>query len=263
MTFPQGFGIGLLVSPAGTGSGGLPPSNGINAVNFDGTNDYLTRGAGLTGAADSKTGIFSCWVKRATTGTPTFTMLVMQEIAGTDRLNMNIGDNVFKCLLYNTAGTVIMQARSTTSILVADGWTHILASWDLSVPVVHVYIDDGEDANVLTLTNDTINYTRSEAGVGHIWLSSTPGFFKFDGDMAELYFQDGEFLDFSVEANRRKFIDAMGKPVGLGADGSTPTGSVPLVFQSGATDEWHTNKGSGGGFTEVGALTDASSSPSD
>src|SRR3546814_7073174 len=45
------------------------------------------------------------------------------------------------------------------------------------------------------------------------------------------------------------------------ADGSTPTGSAPLVFLSGATASWHTNKGTGGGFTENGALTDAATDP--
>jgi len=72
-----------------------------------------------------------------------------------------------------------------------------------------------------------------------------------------------EFVDLSIEANRRKFIDAIGKPVDLGVDGSTPTGTAPLIFLSGTTIDWHTNKGSGGGFTEVGALTTATTSPSD
>ena len=66
-----------------------------------------------------------------------------------------------------------------------------------------------------------------------------------------------------MEANRRKFIDVDGKPVDLGSDGSTPTGTVPLMFFSGPTDDWHINKGSVGGFTETGAFTDAPYSPSD
>ena len=72
-----------------------------------------------------------------------------------------------------------------------------------------------------------------------------------------------EYLDISVENNRRKFIDADGFPVDLGSDGSTPTGIAAIMFFSGATVSWHTNDGSGGGFTENGALTDAATSPSD
>jgi hypothetical protein len=85
-----------------------------------------------------------------------------------------------------------------------------------------------------------------------------------DAEVAELYLNTKEFLDLSIEANRRKFISAAGKPADdLGASGEGPTGTNPTVFLSGDTVTWHTNKGSGGGFTEVGALTDASSSPSD
>ena len=40
------------------------PAYAANPVNFDGTNDYLTRGATLTGAADSKLMTISVWVRR-------------------------------------------------------------------------------------------------------------------------------------------------------------------------------------------------------
>jgi len=85
---------------------------------------------------------------------------------------------------------------------------------------------------------------------------------KTDSDVAELWV-DNSFIDFTVESNRRKFISASGKPVDLGSDGSAPTSSAPLVFLSGDTGTWHTNKGSGGGFTENGEITTASTSPSD
>ena len=237
-------------------------AGGINAVNFDGTNDWLERGAGLTGAADSKTGIFSCWVNRSADGV-SHQMLVQQEVGSNARQGLTIDDaNLFKILMYNTIPGVILQVKTANAIVAADGWTHILAAWDLAVPRVDIYIDDVEDADTpITLTDDTIDYTRDNAGIGHMWLSSNPGTFKFNGCMADLYFQDGEFLDFTSAPNRRKFIDAGGSPVDLGADGSTPTGTQPLVFLSGDTDGWHTNLGSGGGFTETGALTDCASSP--
>ena len=263
MVFPKGFSIGLIVSPAAS-IGTSPSAFFANTVNFDGTNDWMERGAGLTGAADSKTGIFSCWVKRGADGA-THQMLVQQEVASTARQGFAIDSSgVFKALLYNASATaLIVQAKSTGTILVAGGWTHILAAWDLAIPRFDVYIGDAEDADIVTLNDDIINYTRAEAGIGHVWLSSTPGNFKFNGCMADLYFQDGEFLDFTVEANRRKFISATGKPIDLGADGSMPTGTKPLIFQSGDTVDWHTNLGSGGGFTEVGALTDCADGPSD
>jgi hypothetical protein len=76
-------------------------------------------------------------------------------------------------------------------------------------------------------------------------------------DMADLWYAPGVYIDFSVEMNRRKFISAAGKPVDLGSSGQRPTGSAPLVLLSGATEGWHINKGTGGGFIENGALTTA------
>jgi hypothetical protein len=58
---------------------------------------------------------------------------------------------------------------------------------------------------------------------------------------------DSTHLDFTVETNRRKFVGADGKPVNLGADGSTPTGVAPAIFFSGDASTFGTNRGTGGG----------------
>ena len=68
--------------------------------------------------------------------------------------------------------------------------------------------------------------------------------------MADVWLRfGGAVIDFSVEANRRQFISAEGKPANPA--GWPAGGQVQL---HGALDDWHVNKGSGGGFTENGAL---------
>lgn len=266
MVFPKGFSIGLMVSPAAgtdTSPPGGPAEIPVNAVTFDGTNDYLLRGAPLTGIVDSKTGIFSAWVKQAADGSAG-RLFVARGTTVNDIDITLASDGKLQIIAKNAAGSNVIFILGGTATLVADGWTHLLCAWDLSVPVFHMYRTDVEDiGTTLTLLDDTIDYTEQDWSIGAGWLSSLPGNRKFDGDMAEVYFQDGEFLDLSEEINRRLFISAGGKPVDLGADGSNPTGTQPIVYMTGATSTWHTTKGSGGGFTEVGALTNASSSPSD
>jgi len=56
---------------------------------------------------------------------------------------------------------------------------------------------------------------------------------------------------------------ATGKPVDLGPNGSTPTGSAPSLFFSGNATSFATNQGTGGAFTLTSALTNATTSPSD
>lgn len=229
-----------------------------NAVNFNGSTTYLARGAGLTGAVDGKQGASSFWVRNGEDArdhrimssfkSPHFPMRIfltttngMQWLGRdftTNRLNIN---------------------SSTDSVQVADGWVHCMASWDLTdTGKRHIYINDVSDLTVVTYTNNNIFYAGTEWTVGAL----TDATLKFKGDLADFWFDDN-YVDLSIEANRRKFISASGKPVDLGDNGELPNGAPPLVFQSGDTDVWHTNLGTGGGFTENGALTTASTSPSD
>lgn len=89
-------------------------------------------------------------------------------------------------------------------------------------------------------------------------------------DVADVWWGLDQFLDISVTANRRKFISATLKPVDLGDDGSTPTGTAPAFYlrrdpTTGTASDFATDKsGNGNTFTETGGtLSDASSSPSD
>lgn len=67
-----------------------------------------------------------------------------------------------------------------------------------------------------------------------------------------MYLNASEYIDFSVEENRRKFFDVSGSVVNLGVDGSTPTGSQPEIYLGNDYDTFHQNLGSGGDFTVSG-----------
>ena len=159
------------------------------------------------------------------------------------------------------AGTTtdVLSFDSTTTGLDDGAWHHIICSCDLASGLGKIYVDDADNTGTPTLTNTDMDLTHPNNDVGALSSGATN---KLEGDLADLWF-DTSYIDLSVEANRRDFIDTSSKPVDLGSDGSTPTGGQPIVFLSGDTDDWHTNKGSGGGFTENGALTTASTSPSD
>jgi hypothetical protein len=76
-----------------------------------------------------------------------------------------------------------------------------------------------------------------------------------DGEIGFLYF-DSSYIDFSQEANRNKFIDQLGYPVDLGADGSEPTGSSPNIYMKfNDTAALGTNSGSGSNFSVSGTVT--------
>lgn len=235
----------------------LISANDPVAASSDGTStNYMKRGAGLTGAADGKTVTFSGWIrKHADVGSGG------HVISGTTTLNGSTyrfavvlsADDCITFFGYNSAGAVILDARSNNIIPVGP-WVHVLASFDLnSGSGCQIYVNDVSDVftPVATFSNQAVDFTVADWGVAAL----PSGLGKLDVSLADLWLAPGVFLDLSVTANRRKFIDADLNPVSLGATGNTPTGTAPLVFLSGDLAAWHTNKGTGGGFTMTGALT--------
>lgn len=237
------------------------------AIDFPGSDDFLSRGAGLTGAADSKIFTLSFWFK-------TGTALAVQRVLigdSTSKFRANLdtrtgGSSEFFGLgANNSGGTQILGCNTSNGSVVASGsWQHVLISVDLSdTGKRHIYLDDVSDAAWGTYTNDTIDFTMANWRIG---VSSDGTSNDLDAEIAELWFAIGTYIDFSVEANRRLFRTAAGKPVGLGNDGSRPTGSAPIIYLGAGKNlagGWITNAGSGGGFTQSGTLADAASSPSD
>ena len=254
-----GIGMGIGIGGGGGGGGGSldPPEIGVNAVNFDGTNDYLNRGAGLTGAVDAKTAIMSLWVLKGVDDDEIWSIGTAPEriVHRVNAANLHI----FKFM--NAAAATIWTGRINTTLTIADGWTHVLIALNSASEVRTVHLNDVLATITFEefLADGVIDFTTTDIFIGR---QGTQDSGRWNGDLAEFYLTN-EFLDMTVVANRRKFISANGKPVDLNADGSRPTGTAALVYQSGPTDDWHTNKGAGEGFTETGALTDASTSPSD
>jgi len=258
MIMPHRCRVRRAAAASAGGGGGGGGGAIVNAVNFDGTNDYLTRGASLTGAVDGKEVTVSYWMKVAADG-PTLTVL-NNPTASASVLASRNGNNKAIVQFNTSAGGIAWYIVPTQTTKIVDGWVHVLASGSTATSVSSMYIDD-----VLVVPSDSgmvadalIDFTKSEWFVGAAVTTAS----KFNGDLAELWFDD-VFIDLSVVANRRKFITSTLKPVNLGSDGSTPTGTAPLIYLSGDTATWHTNKGTGGGFTENGALTTAATSPSD
>ena len=248
----------LLINPYAFGAALLT----TDAVDFDGTNDYMTRGAGLTGIADGKQGIISAYIRMD--GGDGVLQYILQ--ANNTRISAQRGSaNTLRIIGQNSANTTILSIATVATYTTSATWRHFLASWDLATAGARfIYIDDVADLSVGTFTNDTLDYDMASPdwGIG----GSAGGAARLNGCLAELFFHTS-YLDISVEANRRKFISSTGKPVDLGADGSTPLGVQPLVYcrvaDGAAASTFATNLGSGGNWTITGSLDIASTSPSD
>lgn len=225
-----------------------------NGVNFDGTNDYLERGADLTGNADSKLYSGSLWFKRGNTG------LNSQVLAGNSRRHEIFfhSGNTFRVAVKQPGSGTTFEVRSATTFTSTAVWYHVMWSIDLTDSGKrHFYVDGVDDSpSWNTYDNNLMEFTEPD----HAFGARVGGSTKINACFADPWFAFGQYIDLSVAANRLKFYNA-GSPVDLGSDGSTPTGTAAIIFFSGVTAGWETNDGSGGGFTENGALTDCGTDP--
>jgi len=226
-----------------------------NAVNFDGSGDYLNRGGDLTGVAGSKLWTVSVWVKIPNVASAEHYIF---NDSGGNRYNFSVQAGGLVQITARTSGNFETLRVNATAAVSSAAWAHILFSVDLSdTGKRHLYVN-GTDTSPSwdTYSNAAMGFSDSEHYINGYNTSSDNVM-----DMAEAWFDIGTYIDFDVESNRELFASG-GKPVNLGDNGEIPTGSSPIMFFSGETDLWHTNKGTGGGFTENGALTTASTLPS-
>ena len=212
---------------------------------FDGINDYYNRDSGLIGAADSKVGLLSLWLR--IDGGANTTRHILYALSNTLDLKINT-DNEISLHAENVANDDILVRDTTATYAPGGTWYHVVISWNLATATVHFYINDVSVVafSGSTTTNDTIDYTVGDWAVG----ATHTGINLFNGAVRELYFAN-EYLDISVEANRRKFITSEGLQAELGSTGEVPTGTQPILYVPDGDPT--NNRGSGGDFEENGS----------
>ena len=223
---------------------------------FDGANDRVTRGADLTGNADGKTGTFSGWLDINNVSKDGVWMNIMANTGNRFKVSREANNKIY-VEGQTSSNTVVLQLITTNlyNSTTNPGLIHVLASWDIANAKGFLYINDAADlAASPTLVNTNIDYISGTANFGFGDRPDTTQA-KYAGSMGQMYFSK-DYVDISVTANRRKFINADLTPVDFGANGSTPTGSQPIVYLNNQADTFQNNLGSGGNFTESGQLVD-------
>ena len=235
----------------GFGAGGGYTAFGSD---FDGTNDDMLRGGDLTGSVDGKTALFSGWFSKHSQGS---NEILLGNGSFRFEVLFNTSDEV-RVNGRNVSGGTILDIRTTATFGSDQSWFHVLSSYDVGTAGRrHIFIDDVEDTNEVAFTNQLVDYTQTEWALG----ARTDESLRYEGCMSEIYLAL-EWFDITVEANRRKFISAGKKPVSLGADGSRPTGTAPILYLPKPFGSFQENAGSGGDFTVTGALAACATSPS-
>lgn len=184
---------------------------------------------------------FSCWFK----------MLASEDtdgllFAGDD----STGNPLF--VWVNTSGYINVKAvmssggSAINSIATApdlrDGrWHHLLFSVDTR-DTMYTYIDDVDRSDATPNLVGTAPIRHEVTTGWSIGAYHNSGDFPITGRVSDVYVNFDEYIDISVEANRRKFITAEKTPVYLGSTGQNPTGSQPFIYYTPGMDSAGTSK---------------------
>tara|TARA_R110000764_G_scaffold208961_1_gene294602 strand:+ start:401 stop:1171 length:771 start_codon:yes stop_codon:yes gene_type:complete len=240
----------------------------IGAVHFDGTNDHGKLYSAMTGLSNGKELTMSYWIKMGAGSDGSAMEASMCNFPATNRgyINERKADNKLRHYGSQTNSSTSIEITTSNTITESSGWTHVMFSYRLaSTPLIHFYVNNVDVKTVQTSNNTNVDFVASEAQ--HELGSVRGAQAKFKGDMADHWFTT-TYIDLSDANQRAKFVVPNSiKPVDLGADGSIPTGSQPLVFfhhniGEDASD-FVTNRGSAQNYVEVGELTESSSIPTD
>ena len=238
----------------------------VNAVEWTPDTDYLTIASPITSSSGKFT--FSGWLKidgESPSGPDA--QILQSDIPGDSGkdLRLSYRGSSSEQMSWTAVDTNVPGQYSffsnSNSITSDSDWHHILMSFDYNQSPGsrngHMYIDDIDEAFASTNSGSAFTYwSISRLFLGHAPFAS----YGFNGSSAEIYITD-EYLDLSVEANRRKFVLPSLRPADLGADGSTPTGTAALIYLNGNAANAGVNSGSGANFTINGSPTDSASNP--
>lgn len=264
-----------LVDGAGNATVLTPTEHVIAAagpfgVDFDGTNDWLHT-SGMSAPAASKQGALAL-VFQIPTNWPNGPYMASFRRTTQPRVAVQVSRDSsggppttqgrLSLTLRNSGGSSVGSLTFANGTFLIDTWYTVLISWNSATQTWVTRIRANAGAWVTpsytgapSLTLDALIDTTPDAVIGAI--DSAGVSLMTQWYCSRVWFAPGQLPDFTNAAVRDAFLPT----ASWGGDGSTPTGVAPLVFLDGPTVDWHTNKGSGTGLTEVGALTDAPSVP--
>ena len=240
-------------------SGPYPGARGPNEfwgnwANFNGTNSYLSKSGAISGLSNSKTFSLSLFFNK-TSGAATDYLISWPTTGGNHTL------------YFNTATSMNQSWRNTLGNAALGGWSptipdatnvNLLICVDMDdVNKCKIYINGTVHAGTpgTFVTGTTLNFASINnpfIGVYDGVTSST----VFNGKLSEFYFTT-EYIDFSQEANRLKFVDAFGNPVNLTQQIEDAAIPNPAIYMRFPPTSFGTNSGTGGDFTVNGTITDA------
>jgi len=237
-----------LIAAAGNG---ISTGEVAEAIDFDGTNDYLSRASDLTGNVNGKTFTFSAWLYNA--GQVSM-LLYASSTGGKIEWVLNDATNgSINLVIESPNGTAQFNLQINNAAPV-NTFSHILVSCNMASTAQRwVYVNDVSWTNITwnTYSNVALDWTQT-----NWWVGSNQGTSQdWKGRLSNV-FLDYTYRDLSNVTNRRLFVTADLKP----ADGQASLNPILYLPLNDPTAPG-ANAGTGGDFTLTGTVARSGRGP--
>jgi len=240
------------VSEALKGGGEVVPE----AVSFDGVTDYLSRSADLVGNVDSKTFTFSCWVYNSPVTTTNRRVIYSSGVGAnnfTDLFEISLAKSGDGYKIYGYYRYLLGFSSYSFEIPI-NTYFNLIISIDMNNTANRsVYINDKLIGGLTfsLYSNNTLGFTNNNHYIGNDIYTPTN---VLKGRLSHL-FLDYTYRDLSIEANRRLFITADGKPADWDVTKAL-NGILMLEMKDASTAHINSNA-TAGNFVQNGTLATA------
>jgi len=132
----------------------VPPTFNKYSMSFDGVDDHITMGNVLD-FNKSNSFSFSCWIKRASTGTEEAILSKINHTSTFKGYEISfISNNTFRLLLINSGSSTQLIRRHSSSAITDTNWHHIVATYDGSANTsgINLYLDGNLNNGTVTGT---------------------------------------------------------------------------------------------------------------
>lgn len=234
-----------LIAAAGNGQ---ETGEVAEAIDFDGTNDGLSRSSALTGSTITTTYTVSFWIYNDEVKTAG--ALVFTDTSLGTRFSANTSSSGELLRIY-AVDVDDLASFDITFNLPIKGWNHVLLSISSSIGAGSLYVNDQPQSGLSVMTSASgIRFNTNRVYVGTTGTGSA-----LKGRLAHVY-QDYTYRDLSNVNNRRLFVTADLKPA-AGQAALNPILYLPMDDPTAPG----ANAGTGGNFTLSGTVARSGRGP--
>jgi hypothetical protein len=214
----------------------ITPARYAHGTDVSPDNAGLEQTTATLGLANTQQVSLSMWFKTPLTAAAG-RLLIASDNSASDKLVIGYNTSGFVTVqARNAAGTLILDAVGTVTDISDNAWHHVAVSINMQAATgadaVRIFVDDATESPTVSTFVGSGVINLAQTGLIFAVLNHSGSATLTQGEFSQFWCDPARFVDYAVAATRANFVQTTSThiPIDLGDDGSTPTGTAPLIF---------------------------------